>query len=183
MNAPSNLPMLFDLAVGGVRRTYPAPTPQSVERIESHLGCALPLGLIDLATQAVKFASWFSSLGEDVQSPDHIIRVNASYKRRRMRRHRRWVHAKPRNLVVINLGFDRDCDCLNLDTRNVATGEYEIWYWTPNLDPVPIARDFRTYVSSLILGWTPHRGPKRDAFNAAHGDGLVAPAWAKSNKS
>ena len=80
------------------------------------------------ATSAESVANLFASIGPDYDAWSHIIRINSYWRRRR---HKRRI---PKHLVIINLGHDEDCDCLDLSRFDEESGEYRIQYWCPELN-------------------------------------------------
>ncbi len=134
----------FDETVPSFHGPHPKPTEFSIRKINEHFGIQLPGLLIELARGSKSFSSWFSSIGPDYDSYSHIIRINSYYRRRRRTRR------IPQNLVVINMGHDSDCDCLDLDTFDAQTGNYELKYWCPDGDGELQWASFENYVRDLI---------------------------------
>lgn len=132
------------------------PTPGSIENINAHFGIVLPAQLIDFAHRAKCFGNWFAGLGDDFGSPHHIVRINSYWRRRRPKR------AIPRNLVVINIGFDEDLDCLDTSSFDTASGEYAIQYWYPGIDESDMRQQryetFGQYIETHINDWGEAKG-------------------------
>jgi len=127
----------------------PRPTESSLQRIHAHFGISLPRDLVEFATLSRHFGHWFASLGEDYTSPQHIIRINSYWRRRRRTR------AIPKNLIIINIGFDDDLDCLDMASLSPATGEYSIRYWSPGVDSagVRVYSSFLEYIEEMTSSW------------------------------
>ena len=106
----------------------PRPTRPSIARINQHFGMELPEPLLEMVRCWRESATWFASLGPDYDSEHHIIRINSYW------RHRRRTRRLPRNLVIINLCHDEDCDCLDLDTADATGGRYLVRYWSPEIE-------------------------------------------------
>lgn len=119
------------------------PTPRSVAAIETHFGLPLPRALIVLAQEARHFSAYFAGLGEDQGSPTHIIRINSAWRRRRR------TKRIPRDLVVINLGFDEDLDCLTRPGGDDGV----VVYWCPHGERVEVGSGFCEYLTQRITAW------------------------------
>lgn len=63
------LPQLFDLVVKPHWQA-PAPTADSVQRINDHFKIALPATLIEFAQMSKHYGAWFASIGPDFESPE-----------------------------------------------------------------------------------------------------------------
>jgi hypothetical protein len=148
MNSILELVKRFDAGLCDLIPAPPRPTLSSIARINAHFGITLPADMIEFALSSKGFGHWFASLGPDEQSRNHIIRVNSYWRRRRRTR------AIPRHLVVINIGFDDDLDCLDLSAFDACSGEYPIRYWSPGTpnDGLP-SLSFRSYLEHQITGW------------------------------
>lgn len=131
-------------------KTFPPPTKFSIEKINEHFGMQLPASLIQVVRCWRNSGGWLAGLGPDYESPEHIIRTNSYWRNRRPKRR------IPRNLVIFNRGFDDDCDCLDLDRFDPATGEYGIRYWTPGISSESplIFATFEEYMRATIKGWS-----------------------------
>jgi hypothetical protein len=162
------LAALFDHVLNGWRAPYDRPTASSIAKINAHFDCVLPKPFVLFAQKSTQFSSWFSALGRNFESADHIVRINSLYRKKRQRRNGQWVYAKPRNLVIINLGFDADCDCLDLDAFDPETGEYQIRYWSPGVaeSAAAAAPSFEAYILKHIASWAPKSGEKKRAYDA-----------------
>ncbi|MDJ0941030.1 MAG: hypothetical protein QNJ00_14815 [Woeseiaceae bacterium] len=144
MSDASSLVKRFDEAVPSYHGPHPQPTEFSIRKINEHFGIQLPQLWIELACGSKSFSSWFSSIGPDFESHSHIIRINSYYRRRRRTRR------IPDHLVIVNLGFDYDCDCLDIDTLDKATGNYALRYWSPDRDNEMRWATFEDYVRKFI---------------------------------
>ena len=142
----------FDSVISGGWHV-PYPTDSSINRINNHFGIVLPESFLYFAKHSKKFGSWFCSFGEDYLSPQHVIRMNSHWRRRRKKKR------IPSNLVIINIGFDEDCDCIDLHSLNESTGEYQMEYWNPYLDAPSSLRynSFPHYIEHHIKGWEDFR--------------------------
>jgi len=166
MYPSEKLPEIFDVLVNKMSWESLPPTENSIEKINSHFNMKLPQSLINFALKSNNFSGWFSGLGEDYQSTSHIIRVNSLYRQKRMRREGKWVKSMPRNYVIINLGFDEDCDCIDIDTFNPDTGEYNIKYWSPGIEDGAVHEDFYNYINSHLMFWSKDiKGEKLSKIN------------------
>ena len=126
---------------------HPRPTEFSIRQINEHFQMILPGSLLEFVRSWRASGRWFASLGDDFASPEHIIRINSYWRRRRLTRR------IPHNFVVFNLCHDEDCDCFSLDGYDRASGEYEIRYWYPGFNEVVSYPSFLNYMDSQISGW------------------------------
>lgn len=178
----NTLTALFDLLMRrhGAAGTSPPPTAESLERIEAHFGISLPPSLVRFARECQYFGCWFASLGPDYDSGTHIINVNKQARnaaeddfscdpasgtqltKGEGDRHNGAADATglPAGLVVINLGYDQDYDCLNGRAWDRASGEYGLWYWSPETAPAMLAPSFHGYVEGHLRHWM--RGSKKE---------------------
>jgi len=131
---------------------YPRPTEFSLRRINEHFQMTLPQSLLEFVRSWRASGTWFASLGDDYDSPQHIIRINSYWRRRRMTRR------LPHSLVVFNLCHDDDCDCFNLDAYDAASGEYEVRYWRPGLAEVISYPSLLHHMDFQISGWQNPKG-------------------------
>lgn len=97
-----------------------APTPDSIATIERDLGFQIPGELVRFANLCPSYSSWFASIGEDYDNSTHILQVNREF-------HGFEVNALPQDLVMINHGYDRDCDCYDITNRD-EEGRFSICY-------------------------------------------------------
>ncbi|HSX58859.1 MAG TPA: hypothetical protein VLF18_01550 [Tahibacter sp.] len=74
---------------------WPKPTDGSLSRIEAHFGVKLPPLLVSLARNSRRFGQRFASIGPNHDSPQHIIRINSYWRRRRRTRR------VPRGYVIV----------------------------------------------------------------------------------
>jgi hypothetical protein len=126
---------------------HPRPNEFSIRRINEHFEMALPETLLEFVRSWRDSGRWFASLGDDYESPEHIIRINSYWRRRRVTRR------LPHNFVVFNLCHDEDCDCFNLDAHDRASGEYEIRYWYPGFEEVVSYPTLLHYMDLQVSGW------------------------------
>jgi hypothetical protein len=147
----------FDDVICGAGQV-PRPSEWSIRKINAHFNFVLPDDLITFAKHARFYGRRFASLGDDYDSPSHIIRINSYWRRRRQKR------AVPRNLVAINRGFDDDLDCLDISSIDAATGEYAVQYWFPGIDESDASRSrygsFREYIESQVRAWSQDKNKK-----------------------
>lgn len=125
------------------------PSDSSITRVSEHFGLVLPSDLVQLAKHSKYYAAHFLSIGSDYSSPLHIIRANSYWRRRRPKRR------IPKNLVILNIGYDDNYWCLDLSSQN-KNGEYAIQFWCPEeiswfgAKPVLWYPSFREYVEDHI---------------------------------
>jgi hypothetical protein len=124
------------------------PTVESVCRINHELGIRLPESLLDFAHQCDCYGVWFASIGEDFESPMHILNLNRIFHTE----HEDGYTPLPETLVLINHGHDADCDCIDTSIQNVE-GEYSIIYWdyeaSSSFVPTRLFENFPLYLESL----------------------------------
>lgn len=126
------LPVLIELAElcfapWGYSSWYPsaAATGESVARIEAELKIALPQSFILLSQNCAPYGGWFSSVGEDYRSHNHILRSNESF-----REDDDDYQPLPPHLVMLNHGHDGDCDCWDTSRPPNKNGEFPIVYFS-----------------------------------------------------
>jgi len=162
----ANLAGAYNLVWPDERWPHP-PTSRSVRRINKTLAIELPESLIEFAKRSRACVRWMSSLGEDFDSPHHILRVYSRVRRIRRRAlgsGGKWEYVKPPSFVPINKGHDDDFECLVTSERNPETGEYPIQYWSPPriLGPTRNA-SFPEYMEETLRAWAASmRPPIRD---------------------
>jgi hypothetical protein len=122
---------------------HPLPTPQSIDRINQHFGIQLPLQLVESVRSWHHSGTWFASLGPDYASCHHIIRINRYWRRRRRTRR------LPNHLIIINLGYDEDFDCLDINSPDAESGGYMIQYWSPGIREIT-HQTFLAYLAQQI---------------------------------
>jgi hypothetical protein len=93
-----------------------APTSASLERISRELGIRVPALFAYLASHCPVYGGWFASIGEDYDSPVHIMKLNWAFRDLGL----------PAHLVMLNHGHDGDCDCWDLTQTH--EGEHPIVY-------------------------------------------------------
>jgi hypothetical protein len=132
------------------------PNSKSIKHINKKLNVKLPKSLIEFVSKS-KSNEWFASLGEDYDSPFHILKINRvcrSICRRVIKGKGKWEDVFPSHFVAINLGHDDDYDCLDLSKYNPETGEYPIQYWAPpRIFGDKVQPDFCTYMESNLKYW------------------------------
>ncbi|WP_431688958.1 SMI1/KNR4 family protein [Hahella sp. NBU794] len=128
----------------------PPPTPESVAKIEEHFGCALPKSHIRFCEKSAHYGDWLASIGPDFESPNHIININRLW-REEVEENERI----PPNLLIINVGYDEDLDCIDMETFDEATGEYPITYWAYGVPPEEsdLSGSFFDYMAKQVRGW------------------------------
>jgi hypothetical protein len=102
-------------------RAEPA-TRTSMARIEKELDVRVPPLLVELSQRSPGFGVLFAGLGEDWESPGHILRLNETVHRARRRD---GIRALPAALVMFNRGEDHECVCWDRD-RAGEGGEHPI---------------------------------------------------------
>jgi len=153
----SNVVERFDLAIRGYGSAHLPPTEASLNRISTVLRIRLPDLLVTLAKESSRFGHVFLSLGEDYESPTHIISYNRYWRRRRRTRR------LPSDLVIISNGFmDEDFDCLVRPDKDQDNEGLAVEYWSP----APIGHPKNGC-----------RGPRYSSFEE-YLEGLVRPALA-----
>jgi len=160
-----NLNQLIDranaLPLSEQRFQHPRPSEFSIRRINEHFQMTLPESLLEFVRSWRSSGRWFASLGGDYDSPEHIIRINSYWRRRRITRR------LPHNFVVFNLCHDEDCDCFNLGAYDRTTGEYEIRYWYPGFNEIVSYPSLLHYMDLQISGWQKPKGTIRKNGAAA----------------
>jgi hypothetical protein len=135
-----------------VDQQFPRPTSHSIAKISEHFGMTLPASLREFVVGWRSSGSWFAGFGPDYHSRDHVIRINSYWRRRRKTRR------LPRHFVIVNRGFDEDCDCLDLTTFDPVTGEYAIRYWSPGISDGEVHGSFPEYADALLKYWEAQAG-------------------------
>ena len=143
--------------------SYP-PTSRSLRRIRKTLSIVLPSSLVAFARESSACSRWLASLGEDFDSPLHILHVHSRVSRIRRRRiggGGAWEYVKPAGFVPFTHGYDSDFDCLDTSERNEEPDEFPIQYWSP---PRILGElrypSFPEYMYSTIRYWEANtRGP------------------------
>ncbi|WP_075186648.1 SMI1/KNR4 family protein [Teredinibacter haidensis] len=86
----------------------PPPTSESVKKIEELFGCELPKSYIRFCEKSEHYDDWLASIGPDFDSPNHIICINRLWREEVDESER-----IPSNLLIINVGYDEDLDCID----------------------------------------------------------------------
>ena len=101
-------------------------TDSSVQHIQQKLGVELPPSLVRFSQKSKSYTRWFSRIGEDYDHPNHIVNMNHLFHEPDVDSPKAWL---PEWFVMINLGYDGDCDGLDTRSRDPDTGEYPVLYW------------------------------------------------------
>ena len=137
----------YEKMIGYIVYVAEKPTEESINHIENELGIKLPSSLINFAKASKNYGNWLASLGPDYDAPNHILSINKMLK----------LEGKlPANFVVINVGYDEDYSCLDLETYNKIEDEYLITYWAPDvpLSQSPLSENFPSYMQEHINHWS-----------------------------
>lgn len=171
-----DLARAYDALHPGRADSWPfPPTKQSIRRINEALSIQLPDSLVWFAANTSACQHWLVSLGDDVESGHHILRLAA--RTRKLRRRvpggpGRWEFVKPAAFIPLNHGYDGDYDCLDAGAFDLSTGEYAIQYWTPPRDLGERYNSFPQYMENCIRSWAEHaHTPVKDAVLSIIGHG------------
>lgn len=137
----------YEKNVGCIVHTAAQPTEESVQRIEEELGAKLPSSLVEFAKESKNYGNWLASIGPDYTATNHILNIN---------RMLREEGVLPTNFIVINVGYDEDYSCIDVDTYDVDEDEYLITYWAPDvsLRESDLSENFLSYLKSNIDYWS-----------------------------
>jgi len=159
MNVDRELIKDFDSLMDPVRpycyrdslTTY-SPTEKSINEIEDHFRIRLPESLIEFCLASINYDSWFTSVGENYQSFNHIIRANSHYKKIRRRVGGVWKYKKPSNFLVINAGSHDKCLCIDTNKYCKVSGEFGLQYWLSGYESEfgDAYINFPAYIQSLV---------------------------------
>ena len=94
-------------------RSAPA-TPESLKRISDELHIEIPVDFVLLSQRCEFYKSWLASIGEYYSNHRHIIKLNKIWHEKEFEGDNEVL---PPHLVIINHGYDGDCDCW--DTRTL----------------------------------------------------------------
>ena len=94
-------------------------TEESIEKIERELEFKIPSQLIKISTIAKYYTVWFGSIGENYSSRDHILNLNREFTSEIIK-----ARPLPDDLVLINHGYDGDCDCISRNDSGANSVEY-----------------------------------------------------------
>lgn len=147
---------LFELAMArwspGPWATAPAPTADSISRIDRHLGVRIPEDFVRLASACPSYGSWFASIGDDFDRGLHITKLNQLFHDASQLHDEGNGPALAGHLIMLNHGHDGDCDCWDT-TRRTATGEHPIVYVRLDAQEPSGAEfgSFRAYAEQLTL--------------------------------
>jgi hypothetical protein len=91
------------------------------------------------------YASWFTSIGEDFDDPLHILSINYQYRTAE-------YGSLPKDLVVINHGYDGDLTCYDLSKID-AEGQISICYcWVSEFSDA-VFEDNRQHLAYTICDY------------------------------
>jgi hypothetical protein len=82
------------------------------------LGIALPPLFVEVAAACTSYGGWFGSIGEDFESPNHMLSINRVF----------HDDGLSRRYVLLNHGHDGRCDAWDLESP-AAAGEHPIVYF------------------------------------------------------
>lgn len=140
-------------------RAAPA-TESSVAHILTELNVVIPNDFIALSQKCPAYGGWFASIGENYSSPYHIIQTNQSF-RENEQKHK----ALPSHLIVLNHGYDGDCDCWDKQREPNANGEFPIVYYEAASgqiqNPVYDFPSFASYIEYFCLAKAKEATPPR----------------------
>ncbi len=132
------------------------PRAKSIRKINESLSVQIPESMIEFVAKS-KRNDWLASLGDDYDSPFHILKINRycrSIRRRVIKGKGQWEYVFPKHFVAITLGHDEDYICLDLSKYNPSTGEYAIQYWAPpRIFGDKVYPDFPAYMTSCLKFW------------------------------
>jgi len=144
----------------GAPRAISRPTDHSIAKIQSELGFSIPQDFVEFARKCAVYASWFTSIGQDFDHPIHILNINRQYRTTE-------YGNLPKDLVVINHGYDGDLTCYDLANID-AEGRISICYCWVSECSNPVFEDKRHHLSYTICDylipsldfWERHRAKK-----------------------
>lgn len=155
--------VLFDLlpaAFGpwGMSSWYPStpPTPASLDRIERELLVRVPPLFAEVALACPAYGGWFGSIGEDYDSHNHLLTINADF----------HSDGMPSRYVMLNHGHDGHCDAWDLGSHAAGASEPPIVYFNYDSDRrhlralMPSALSFAEYIDRLVRTYAPRCGTK-----------------------
>jgi hypothetical protein len=127
-----------------------SPTVASVARTETELGITLPPLFVEVAAACPSYGGWFGSIGDDFESPNHMLSINRVFHDEGM----------PRRYVLLNHGHDGHCDAWDTESAAVA-GERPIVYFEFNDERRELRRirvsatSFAEYIDALVRSYAP----------------------------
>lgn len=133
------------------------PTDASLQRIASELGIFIPLLFTEIARVCPAYGGWFGSIGNDFASHNHILSINQTF---------RGLGLTSR-YVLLNHGYDGDCDAWDLEAKRSPNGEMPIVYFDFNSDRRelrslrPMAATFAEYIDGFVRAHAPRCPVKR----------------------
>lgn len=134
---PEELAECYERTIGYIIHRAEPPTKESIARIEQELGIKLPHSFLRFTAAAPNYGNWLASIGPDYDSPTHILNINRPGQ----------VLGKPQKFIIINVGYDEDYECIDIETLDRLSGEYLITYWSPGVD----LRESELYESFMDL--------------------------------
>ncbi len=142
---PEELAKRYEQTIGPIIHKAAPPTTDSIAKIERTLNIKLPPSLLRFTTAAPNYGNWLASIGPDYDSPTHILNINQPEQ----------FPTKPQNFIIINIGYDQDYDCIDLETQDKQSGDYLITYWSPDIDlrESGLHENFMDYMSLTIQFW------------------------------
>ncbi len=136
----------YDEAIGPIVCRAEAPTTVSVTDIENTLNIKLPKSIVEFAKRTKNYGNWLASIGPDFDNPSHILNINKEL---------REEGEIPVNFVAINVGYDEDYECIDIETYNPYIDEYLITYWAKDvpLKESGLYGSFFEMMSDNIASW------------------------------
>lgn len=123
------------------------PTEESVKYIESELGISLPRSLVSFARASKNYGNWLASIGPDYDSYNHIIAINKELANE---------GKLPKSFIAINVGYDDDYSCIDIETYDETKDEYLITYWAGDVpqSESDLSESFPQYMEKNIEYWS-----------------------------
>ena len=129
----------------GQPRLTSRPTDHSIARIQTELGFSIPGDFLEFARRCAVYTSWFTSIGEDFADPLHILSINRQYRTAE-------YGSLPKDLVVINHGYDGDLTCYDL-SKTDAEGRISICYCWVSESTNPVFEDKRQHLGYALCDY------------------------------
>lgn len=86
--------------------------------MEERLAVKLPDLLLEVARSNDSYGYWFNSIGNDYRNPNHILNVNAAFRKRGM----------SVRYVIFAQGFDGECDAWDLAELAIGGGHPIVYF-------------------------------------------------------
>ena len=105
---------------------------------------------VEIARASPRYGGWFGSIGEDFESPNHLLSINRCFREEGL----------PARYVLLNHGHDGDCDAWDTAAGPVD-GELPIVYFVYDRDWRELggirasARTFAEYIDSFVRAHAP----------------------------